>query len=444
MYHPFAEVRGEEEDGEITRIPCAPGTPFGWRVMLGFEDCKQDQERLAEAIPGITAPWGATLIPNHRSMMLTHAVFALAERSLDTLCTLWTTTFIDFIRLIDEEWEMLVGAIGDGHLPQLPEMDDVYSSISPTFSANPDRAKELRNLGPPSQTAEGWATKAWPRFELLIAITTGTFGRVLPKARAFIPFISRAQCLKHQKPSQVRAYIGPDVPVRNVVYASAEGGIGIVYNDRLPNVVQVVTDDYIEFLEITPADEDGELKRMWEVDVGKIYEPVITMRNGLWRYRMADAVQVVGFSPIDGVPLIEYKERRHQLLRVGEVLVSQADILAFVDGVEGINESEFVTWCDDRGPSPTLGFFLEKAPERLSLALETRETILSNIHKQNENLPTASQQCIWERPTIRLLAPGTFREFRQWKGKLSGMGSAQIKVPTILADPKGREFFCPG
>jgi hypothetical protein len=37
-------------------------------------------------------------------------------------------------------------------------------------------------------------------------------------------------------------------------------------------------------------------------------------------------------------------------------------------------------------------------------------------------------------PTIRILKPGTFKEYRQWKGDTRGISSGQIKVPTMLTD----------
>ena len=39
-------------------------------------------------------------------------------------------------------------------------------------------------------------------------------------------------------------------------------------------------------------------------------------------------------------------------------------------------------------------------------------------------------------PTIRILKPGTFREYRNWMAKKNGISSSQIiKVPTTLRDP---------
>jgi GH3 auxin-responsive promoter len=37
-------------------------------------------------------------------------------------------------------------------------------------------------------------------------------------------------------------------------------------------------------------------------------------------------------------------------------------------------------------------------------------------------------------PTIRILKPGTFKEYRQWKGDTRGISSGQIKVPTMITD----------
>lgn len=37
-------------------------------------------------------------------------------------------------------------------------------------------------------------------------------------------------------------------------------------------------------------------------------------------------------------------------------------------------------------------------------------------------------------PTIRILKPGTFKEYRHWKAETSGINSGQIKVPTMLTD----------
>ena len=44
-------------------------------------------------------------------------------------------------------------------------------------------------------------------------------------------------------------------------------------------------------------------------------------------------------------------------------------------------------------------------------------------------------------PTIRLLKPGTFKEYRHWKAETSGINAGQIKVPAMLTDPVTLEWL---
>jgi len=332
----------------------------------------------------------------------------------------WSTTFVDFVRWIEEEWDTLVDAISSGTLPQFPETESVYVQIATTFTANPSRADALRRIGPPSQTAVGWTLKVWPKLELLTAVCTGTFSRVY---------------------SEVRGYIGPDIPVRCPIYGCTEGSVGVAYHDSLPDVVKMLTDNYIEMLEVLPGNEDGDIKPLWQVEADKTYEPVLTTQDGLWRYRTMDAVCVVGFSPKDGIPLIEYKERRNQSMWVAQALVSQADILASIHGISAFDHVEFTTWWDDRSHPPTVGFFIESAPNTRALVSSARDKILKGLIEVNTNFSSGAERGLPVTPTIRLLAPGSFADFRSWKGTVNGVGSSQIKLPIITLDTKAQEFL---
>lgn len=48
----------------------------------------------------------------------------------------------------------------------------------------------------------------------------------------------------------------------------------------------------------------------WEVEVGKQYEPILTTRDGLWRYRLGDVLCIVGFDTNRNSPVFQYKGRR--------------------------------------------------------------------------------------------------------------------------------------
>ncbi|EIW75937.1 hypothetical protein CONPUDRAFT_131422 [Coniophora puteana RWD-64-598 SS2] len=370
--------------------------------------------------PGTIAPFGAGLIVNYRSLLLTHAAFALAERSVDVLSLTWSTTVIDFMQWIDEEWETLLEGIEKGKLPQFPETEEVHAAIATMFYADPERAEELRKIGPPSRTAVGWATKTWPGLNSLRAISTGAFERLLPKLRAFV---------------------GPDVKVATPGYGCTECPVGGTFGAEVPSVFKVVNDNYIELLEILDDGEDGAVKQLWEVEFGKLYEPVFTTYDGLWRYRIQDVVQAVGFDPADGALVLKYKERRNLSMKIPNcALITSSDIVESVASVEGLKHAEFTTFLDDRLVPATVGFFVESA-QTSTISPSDRDVIRDALVETNGNFAISAKRGSAVRPTIRILAPGTFAEFRHWRGSLNASGSSQIKVSLITLDPRSQEFF---
>ena len=48
--------------------------------------------------------------------------------------------------------------------------------------ADPKRAEELRNIGPPL-SCPGWAQRVWPTLNTLVSICSGTFATAIPKVR---------------------------------------------------------------------------------------------------------------------------------------------------------------------------------------------------------------------------------------------------------------------
>ncbi|KAG9312151.1 hypothetical protein JVU11DRAFT_7440 [Chiua virens] len=44
-------------------------------------------------------------------------------------------------------------------------------------------------------------------------------------------------------------------------------------------------------------------------------------------------------------------------------------------------------------------------------------------------------------PTIRVVKPGTFAEYRHWKGETANVASGQIKVPSVLIQPKAQAWI---
>ena len=107
----------------------------------------------------------------------------------------------------------------------------------------------------------------------------------------------------------------------------SEAFLALAYDHRDASLYKVVgSDDIIEFLpvdapedskyvtqtvfifHVPPRWDDLMLFFKWNVKVGGKYEVILTTRDGLWRYRLGDVVEVVGFDPRDGQPVIHYLE----------------------------------------------------------------------------------------------------------------------------------------
>ena len=67
--------------------------------------------------PRATSPIAISFIVDYRSFLLMHIVFALADPLLETINTLFGPVFLDMMRCMEEEWDILVNSVETGVLP---------------------------------------------------------------------------------------------------------------------------------------------------------------------------------------------------------------------------------------------------------------------------------------------------------------------------------------
>ncbi|KAG6369051.1 hypothetical protein JVT61DRAFT_1919 [Boletus reticuloceps] len=63
---------------------------------------------------------------------------------------------------------------------------------------------------------------------------------------------------------------------------------------------------------------------------------------------------------------------------------------------------------------------------------------LGTANDEYRNPPQSGETCV---PTIRIVKPGTFMEYRRWKGEKMRIGLGQIKVPVVLASAEAQEWM---
>ncbi|KAG1730356.1 GH3 auxin-responsive promoter-domain-containing protein [Suillus lakei] len=280
---------------------------------------------------------------------------------------------------VEDEWPLLVDCIEKGIIPDMENIDHVREPLEKHFTPHPFRAAELREIGPPG--IQGWAVRVWPDLKKFIGITGGPAAASVPK---------------------VVHVLGPSVAMQSPCYGSSE----------LP------VDGVTEYLD-------------WELVTGGHYEPVLTTRNGLWRYRIGDVVTVKGFAPDDGLPVINYLHRR-------EVAVDDAIISASKRWMGQI--IDFTIVDDDRDTPVTYGYLVEIGGKIGEDARMGTQQIFEDLMTNNE-FRVAFWQGRARKPTIRLVEKGTFTEYRRQKCDKTYISMGQVKVPIVLSDTSFKEWL---
>ncbi|KAF8550614.1 hypothetical protein OG21DRAFT_1419421 [Imleria badia] len=405
----------ERAPGEVVqRIPVCLISGGNMRRSLGWYI--DDESHMSLSMSGYAVPWAATVIGYFPSFLIIHGLFFLSHRNVHRFIIPFATQFVDLIRHIDEHWDVLVPCIRDGTLPDLEGIDHTH------FHPNPERAAELLEIGPPF-SFEGWFAHVWPKVNELLTICSGTFATVLPK---------------------VWSILGPTVSIRCPGYGSSEAMIGVPYDVNKLDEFVLLLHDIVEFLDVSLDATHENLRQAWEVEVGKQYEPIVTTRDGLWRYQLGDVLHIVGFHDESNSPLFKYVGRRASTLRFPFAQVTDDQLLTVIQVLssdDAVRVQEFTAMLDDRTLLSTVGFFIELAgslglnahlaPKKLFDALVT-----TNIEHQR-----AFELGKTRFPTIWIVKAGTFAEFRQWKGENANIASGQVKIPLVLLDPTVQEWF---
>ncbi|KAI9459007.1 GH3 auxin-responsive promoter [Boletus coccyginus] len=408
----YDQIDVDDEDNVAT-IYLSCGSAVLERMGLCL-DPEKDDEKMATFILDHAAPYAAGFIGKQRSFLLIHALFAVGSRSLETMRMVFLSTFVDMIRHLDAEFDTVVDCIANGTIPDLDGIAKVRHHLEVNIFPDPERAAELRRLGRPS-SRPGWCGHVWPNLHSVTAIASGSFASSIPLAKWFL---------------------GPTTDIRAFRYGSTEGWIGFPYNSLELNQFKTNNKIILEFLDISKSDSISALAQLWEVEVGKRYELVLTTQDGLWRYRLGDVVEISGFDPTDGVPVIQFVERRNVTIRFPAFMVSEKELRAAMSSVGQSMLQKVVGWTatmDDRRMPATIGFFVELASELevTDLALAP-ERMLDELSRSSLNITWMFEHERFGKPTIRLVRPGTFSDFLQLKLDEGSNNLGQIKVPVVL------------
>lgn len=324
------------------------------------------------------------------------------------------STHLNLARFGERQAETIIRDVRDGTLsPDFPLPDAVQRRIERQLKANPKRAAELTSIA--NRTGTFRPKDVWPTLSLIGCWMGGSMGAYL---RSFPD------------------YFGNAVP-RDIGLIASEARMTVTKDDNTPNGILEITSNFYEFVPVEEIDSpQPTVLEAHELVEGRDYYILLTTNSGLYRYNIFDVVRCVGRH--EQTPMLAFLNKGSGISNLtGEKLTefhvasSVAAALAELQ-LQLTSYSLAPIWRDD---APYYGLFVEAsdlpAPEfrsRLAAAVERQ------LQSSNIEYATKRESRRLGPVEVRLLPPGTWREWDH-KRLATAKGSAeQYKHPCLIPD----------
>ncbi len=301
---------------------------------------------------------------------------------------------------------------------QLPDWLVLSPEQRATFAqwtgARPDLASRLeRSARAPEEEK---VREAWPSLKLVYCWNTAT-------AALYTPELKRR--------------LGPDVALRDAIYAACEGWCSIPMGEDEPGGALSITSHFFEFIE-EGAFERGDRTAIpaWALEDGRKYYIVVTNSAGLYRYQLNDLVEMCGrYEETPRIRFVRKGGATSNLLgeKLEEDLVNRAVGAAMKD--VRVEATCFTLAPVMGGERPHYALFFEPAPgtsdEAVTRLRDAVDAALANHAIEYSRLRRNGHLAPLE---LRRLPPGSYDRFRQEKVS-AGSAEAQLKIPHLVSDP---------
>jgi hypothetical protein len=244
----------------------------------------------------------------------------LRERDL-RLISIWHPSFLTLLlEAAREIWEELLADIHQGvqTLPaEIPA--HLHKPLRRRFKANPERAAELRSIGP-----AGWEA-FWPRLALISCWRD-----------------AHARGAADQLAAQF-----PRVRLQGKGLLSTEAFVSLPIIERgVTHYPLAIHSHFFEFLE-----EGGNAALAHQVETGGEYEVVVTTGGGLYRYRTHDRVRITG--RLHNSPCMEFLGRTNLVSDLCGEKMNALFVAEILREIEQATRAKFLMLAPD-GPGYTL------------------------------------------------------------------------------------------
>ncbi|MBO6111298.1 MAG: GH3 auxin-responsive promoter family protein [Methanobrevibacter sp.] len=369
----------------------------------------------------VTSPVEALMPSVETDTRYVHARFALAEKNIPFTVTSFVSLFLESLRYIKGNWELLVNDLENGTIDESIRMpNEVRESLLSKIEPMPERAQELKRI-----FEEGFdepiVPKIWPKMNMLVGIGTGGFSNYLNK---------------------IKDFTGPDFNFALVGLSASEGIFSIPIELNNPDAILIPDGMFYEFLPIDAEGDYSQVITMDKMEVGKKYEVITTNVSGFYRYRMKDVVKCIG--RYNETPMIEFLYRLDQCLSLTGEKVNEENLRNAAYQTEkdlGFDLIDFSVYADSDASPMKYVFLIEVdgLPEGLTKEA-IRDKLNDNFCGTDPVLGFKIEKGLIGKTDLYFLQPETYLFYKELR-VARGTSSAQVKPPRILRDEPDMRFF---
>ena len=341
--------------------------------------------------------------------------FALEDEKTSFIFSVFFSVNISQLSYLQQNWRMIVDDIEKGTIDESVNITaELRQRLEKRVRPMPKRAAYLRE-----QFEQGFdATilkRLWPNLTVLSGIGNASFKSSSERVRA----------------------IAEGIPLDFSIYGASEGLVAACYeleNDSM----QLLTDScFFEFL--PENDESAEVLTLDQLELGCRYEVIITTQSGLYRYRLKDIIEVVGFR--NKCPLVNFIYRRGQLLNLSGEKFSEEDARTTISMFEknhGVTVNNWIFYQDD-SVNPSRYALLTEC-DGFEMTDEYVDELEGYMGYCCKRYPDQRAKLYIGRLAVQTSVPGTHEA---WKKLCADRGAYQFQVKPVhsLDNAAKREFF---
>ena len=368
----------------------------------------------------LSSPWEVVSPGREMDMKYLKARFALADRGLVFMDSVFLTGLVDLMDYIRANYRMLCRDIYHGRINEdvnIPE--EVRRTMMRDIVPDPERAKELMR-----EFREGFDTpvipRIWPKMSWIGGIGTG----------GFYPYARR-----------MRRYSGKSIPFNNLCYAASESLIAVARHMEDESYVLIPDGGFYEFL---PVDSDDETKTLGidELEIGEDYRVIVTNLSGLYRYQLHDVVRVTGYY--NETPMIRFVYRENQLVSIAGEKTNEEDLRWSIEQFylqTRVHVSDYSIYADtDSSPGHYVMLIEPTAlipKEHLGYC---RDVLEEKLMQANPAYGQMVRDGVLGSMELVVLQQQTYQLYREMM-IMKGVSSNQMKPVRVIDTPQKEKFF---